>query len=221
MRSITLPKVIYIMGIDGSGKTTIAEYLQGYLNKRGLSTKYLWLRFNHYLTKPLLAYGRLSGLTYYKTFEGVRIGYHDFYKSRWVSWAFIILQYLDNVIARWLILWPNTWSKVVICDRFIYDTLVDLCIETGMPHLYRTRTGQAFSRLIPRETLVIHLDRDETRILADRPESAKDHLFRRRKELYNKIPSYFGIQTIDNNGLLQETVDKILALIDAPSPRDR
>jgi len=221
MGRIALPKVIYIMGIDGSGKTTIAEYLQQYLNKRGLSTKYLWLRFNHYLTKPLLAYGRLSGLTYYKTIEGVRIGYHNFYKSRWVSWAFIILQYLDNVIARWLILWPRTWGSVVICDRFVYDTLVDLCLETGMPDLYLSRVGQAFSRLIPRKALLIHLNRDEARILADRPESAKDHLFRRRKELYNKIPSYFSIQTIDNNGSIEEAMDKILALIEAPRPIDR
>lgn len=221
MVSIALPKVIYIMGIDGSGKTTIAERLQEKLKKNGLESKYLWLRFNHYLTKPLLAYGRLSGLTYYKTIEGVRIGYHEFYRSRWVSWAFIILQYLDNVIARWLILWPRTWGSVVICDRFVYDTLVDLCLETGMPDLYRGWVGQAFSRLIPRQSLVIHLKREEARILSERPESTKDHLFKKRKDFYYKIPTHFGVHTIDNNGSIEEAVDKILALIEAPRPKVR
>jgi len=208
-----LPGIIYLMGIDGSGKTTIAEAVKSRIERAGYRTSYIWLRFNHFLTKPLLAYGRLAGLTRYTTISGVQIGYHEFYKSRWVPWTFILLQYLDNLIACRLLLRSRSFRNIVICDRFIYDTLIDLSVETDKPDLYKGRIGRYFSGILPRGTLTLHVSRRMEDILSVRPESKEDMFFLKRMELYNTLPDFFGIPTIHNDGPLSDTLQSVFSSI--------
>ena len=86
-----IPDLIYVMGIDGSGKSTVSEYLADELREKGYDVDVVWLRFNHVITKPLLGFCRLIGLTRYETCDGIRVGYHDFYKSSVISFFFILL----------------------------------------------------------------------------------------------------------------------------------
>ena len=78
-------KIIAISGIDGCGKTSIIKELIKSLSKNGEESRYVWLRYNHYITKFLLAFCRLSGLTKYENVQGVRVGYHEFYRSKIIS----------------------------------------------------------------------------------------------------------------------------------------
>lgn len=70
--------IIYITGPDGSGKTTYLEEIQRFFNEKGNRTNYVWLRSPKILSKPLMAYCRLAGLTRYKNIDGIRYGGHEF-----------------------------------------------------------------------------------------------------------------------------------------------
>ena len=54
-----VPKIICLSGVDGSGKTTLSKMLANELHKKGFNVSYVWMRYNHYLTKPLLGFCRL------------------------------------------------------------------------------------------------------------------------------------------------------------------
>ena len=83
------PELIYIMGIDCSGKSTVSNYIADEYREKGYDVDVVWLRYNHVITKPLLGLCRLIGLTKYETHDGIRVGYHDFYKSTIISCLFI------------------------------------------------------------------------------------------------------------------------------------
>ncbi|MCA9750047.1 MAG: hypothetical protein KC414_13140, partial [Romboutsia sp.] len=92
----------YLLGADGSGKTTFLKEVETALNNKGLRTNHVWIRSPKILSRPLMAYCRLVGLTKYKVINEIKYGKHEFYKSSFVSWLFPILQLFDFKIKYFL-----------------------------------------------------------------------------------------------------------------------
>lgn len=211
MREESVPKIIYIMGIDGSGKTTVSEHLEKLLRERGYKVNVMWLRFNHVITKPLLAICRLLGLTQYKDHGGIRVGYHNFYRSRIVSWLFVLLQYFDAVRVKYLRILPKMrgGDSVLILDRYIYDILIDVMVDTRIENLDEGLVGKAFRKLIPEEALSLLVDRDLAKVLEVRPEGRVDRNFELKYQYYKKLSESDLVVTIKNEGQLDDLLKKV------------
>lgn len=203
-----IAKVIYIMGIDGSGKTTVAEHLAESIKAKGFDVDILWLRFNHVLTKPLLGLCRLLGYTKYYTIDGIRVGYHEFHRSNLISWAFIILQYFDAVLATYLKLSPRLkkTQQVTILDRYIYDIIIDIAIDTGRDDFVNSWFGERFKALLPKDTVILPVMREEAALLNARPESKVDRDFNKRLSLYQTLVISEKLTPLINDSAL----DKLL-----------
>jgi len=169
---VTARKAVAICGIDGSGKTSVAEALAQMYRDRGRKVAVIWLRYNHYLTKLVLAMGRLLGYTEYERFDGFRVGYHNFFRSRALSHLFIWTTWLDTFLASAARLYiPGLLSKrITICDRWIPDILVDLEIDTAIPVADHPVYGPLFWCLVPRGIPVLLLHRPWEDIRSARPE---------------------------------------------------
>lgn len=202
---MSIPRLIYVMGIDGAGKSTVVEWLARALTEKGKCVEVRWLRFNHFFSKPLLGFCRLMGLTRYETIHGIRVGYHNFYRSRLVSWFFVVLQYLDALRVRWLWIAPRLrrGDRILILDRFIYDILVDLMVDTRITDLDRHPLGKAFLRLLPEGSLILFVVRDKEKLLEVRPESKVDRNFSLRMDLYLALSARQGLIPLQNNGDLE------------------
>ena len=96
-----LPTLISIVGVDGSGKTTLASWLVDELAAQGHRPVLVWSRFRNYLSKPLLALTRLTGHNYYRTVDGVKFGFHDFERLVGYRELFAVLQAIDVNIAAY------------------------------------------------------------------------------------------------------------------------
>lgn len=181
-------RVIVISGLDGSGKTTVIDAIRAELRNRDRETRYVWLRYNHYLTKGLLAVCRLTGLTEYRALPEGIVGQHHFYRSRLISWAFITLTLIDTTIASFLsVHLPMKWSKkVVICDRWVLDTLVDLEVDTRMRLSRGTLVYRMFMALLPADCVLVVLERDLDLVMSTRAENIVDPNFARRCALYER-----------------------------------
>jgi len=209
-----LPRLIFLTGVDGSGKTFFTERLIEELKKRGLPVRHLWSRFNNIFSKPLLAFCRLIGINYYVTKNGVRIGYHDFEKSRLISWCFIICQLIDLWIVTLIKVWPPIIAgKILVCDRGAYDTLIDVMVDTKNRSLCTSKFGTAFLMLLPRNHRVFYLRREPELIYRSRPDVSLDKNFALRWELYQTCAVNFGWLSIDNNNTIEETMHCILSYI--------
>lgn len=208
-------QIITISGVDGSGKSSVIELLQQHLENRNVKSRYVWLRYNHYLTKFLLAFCRFAGFTKYEYFENSRVVYHNFYKSSIVSWLFVLLTFIDTLmISFFLVYIPRLFlNKTIICDRWIFDIMVDLEVDTRINFSKDKFISKIFKLLIPNDCQYFVLFRDIDKVRSTRDESMNDANFPIRCKLYSTHSTDPLINCLDNNGTLEDTVDQIIKII--------
>ncbi len=208
-------KLICISGPDGVGKSTQAELLIENLINSGLNAEYRWMRFNHFLSLPILALGRLFGLSEITSFNGHKIGYHHFERSHFLSTLYSISLLLDTLISTiWKVYFPIKFQgRYIVCDRFIYDTIVDLMISTSEQSIYKERLGKIFLKLIPEDSKFLMLITDEESLRKRRDDVKYDKNLALKIALYYQLAEYFNIPIIDGNLTVKEINTKILGLL--------
>jgi thymidylate kinase len=126
------------------------------------------------------------------------------------------LQVIDNILDLQL---RYRWKPgLILADRCIYDTLVDLAVDTGLDGLIVDRLGPWLVRRLPRPHLAILLDRSPRLVLQDRPDALLDRHFARRRALYERLAARFGLAIVRNDGPPETTLAAILQLIAAGEP---
>jgi len=208
-----MTRIISFSGVDGCGKTTIIECVRAALKARGYETICVWLRYNHYLTKILHAFCRLIGLTRYEWHEGIRVGYHVFYRSTIISNLSIILNFIDTFFATFFLVYiPVLFTKrIIICDRWVFDILIDLQVDTGKYLGPNSFWGRMFLKLIPGNAKCFVILRDASMIEATRPEHAHDKNYIPRRELFVLWSENSACIAVDNNGSVQDAVRQVLS----------
>lgn len=208
--------IISISGIDGCGKTSIIKGVRRKLKDGGHSTQSVWLRYNHYLTKILLVFCRMAGLTHYEYPDGVRVGYHEFYRSRLVSWLFIAFTYIDTFLTGILLVRiPSLLtSRVIVCDRWVLDIMIDLEVDTRIHFSAGGWLERLFRSLMPGNVKCFLIMRDETGVLSCRPENMRDRNFQRRQDLYKEYSARPWVTRVDNDGMIEDAVGQVVACIE-------
>ncbi|AKB29151.1 hypothetical protein MSSIT_2432 [Methanosarcina siciliae T4/M] len=194
------PLFICITGIDGVGKTTHVNLILEHLHEKGIKCQYKWLRFHHLLSYPLLAYCRIAGYTRLSTLgSSQKCSYHEFYNSRLISiiypWILLFDTFIFTTIKVYV---PIFFGTSVVCDRFIYDTLIDVAVATKNHEIHKKAVGRLFLKLIPKNAHFIMLSVDKLIIFSRRAELKDDSTFDERYELYAKFSRLFSIPIIYN-----------------------
>lgn len=209
-----IPSLISIVGVDGCGKTTLAGLLEKEFHGCGIEADRIWSRFRNYLSKPLLAFTRLSGHNYYRTIDGIKFGFHDFERLPVYRELFSFLQAVDvNLAAYWYIQRIRSNCDVVICERGPWDTLVDVTSDTGLKWLPQSWLGQKYGYFLDSESIVLYINRSLEKVLATRPELIHDPKIEQRREIYLSLANKYGWIQINNNGSIEQTMDLIRAAV--------
>jgi thymidylate kinase len=205
-----------LIGADGSGKTFLLDRLCAGLAAEGVSHRRVWSRFRNYLSKPLLALTRLTGHNVKVDHPcGVRVGYHDFRHSRALGLSFVALQALDQLLD---LACRYRGRRLIVGDRCVLDTLVDLAVDTGLDDLVIDRLGPLLVRLLPRPRLVVLVSRPVALVRRDRPDALLDRHFMRRRALYERLAARFGIPVVENGGPAEAAVARVLSLARGGDP---
>ncbi len=122
-------KLISLSGIDGAGKSSQIESIKNYYKNRNQPFVYLWTRG-----------GNTPGIEILKVFSRKVAGRRlpssghstqrdQIFKKKWIQKVWLTLAIIDlmriyAVNIRWK-LWRGT---TVICDRYLWDTLIDFKI---------------------------------------------------------------------------------------------
>lgn len=204
---VATSRIIAVTGVDGSGKTTLTNWLKEDLRARGHAPGFVWSRFNNYLSKPFLAATRMTGHNVYRVHEGIRMGFHEFERlPLLLRYLFVGLQAVDANIATLLkIRVPSGHIPVTICERGPWDTLVDVAADTALDGLANPFMLRLFCGQLLRRTDVVLVDRDVDLIESCRPELKFDVKLRQRRLLYRRLAALGGWKVLDNNGDLNDT----------------
>ena len=196
------PIFICITGIDGVGKTTHVNLIIEHLREKGIKCQYKWLRFHHLFSLPLLAFCRVAGYTRLSTLgNSQKCSYHEFYKSKFVSAIYPWILFFDTLLFTTIKVYiPMLFGTSIVCDRFVYDTLIDMAVATKDHEIYKKPVGTLFLKLIPKNAHFVMLDLDKSTIFSRRPELKDDLTFDERYALYESLSSQFNINVEGNCG---------------------
>lgn len=202
--------MIYCCGADGSGKSTYLREIESELQKRGYKTTSIWIRSPKILSKPLMLYCHLTGLTKYRYIDGIKFGNHAFERSPLVRFLFPILQLCDFKI-KWLAIRSRARdADYILMDRFVLDTLIDLMVSTKRFDLHKTWIGRAFLRMLPQGALLLCFDAEADLIRSRKADTKHDVNLDMKLNLYIQLSEFMGMTPITNNSSFEEVRGTVL-----------
>lgn len=212
----TRPKIIVITGIDGSGKTTLTDWLSDELVKRGHKPRFIWSRFNNYLSIPFLAITKLTGHNYYENNDNVRMGYHDFEKfPLLIKYLFIWLQIIDvNIATFFKINRPSKKHDLTICERGPWDTLVDVRADTEIIKLNNALYRKFFFGQLNKLIDVVLIDREIDNIESVREELKYDTKLRDRQQYFRELAKAGDWTILNNNRTISDAKNELSNWLD-------
>jgi thymidylate kinase len=137
------------MGIDGSGKTTVAMSLRESLNSAGISCTYLWCGwrgFESWLFRPFAAQTK-HAMTRRGNEEGIASAHEKIPFFDLLTWFDYFIRVCPALIASLL---KNT---IVIADRYVYDVIFELHPDGSKSH----RFVVWLFKLFPQPTIVFYI----------------------------------------------------------------
>ena len=230
--------LICFNGIDGSGKSLQAHRLVEQLQAAGYPAVYVWSGGTAPFTRPVARAGKallrrrkhttdnpalpatsdaLEPSTPYRSYLSFT---HGIFKTRLVRTAWLHLSLLEHMAEIWTKVVPHLLSgRIVVCDRYIYDRLVNIAVlcNTGPEELTRQlrlarwywvpQPGQWFFIDVPAE------------VAFSRKDDVPDVLFlQRRVPLYCAIADTFKLQRLDGTAAPDEIAAQIWQSVQAALP---
>jgi len=215
MRSIKKKKVlICFIGIDGTGKTTLARKLVEVMNEQGIGTKYVWSGLQPGLLRPFIWIGRTFFIPPGDPLARTYISYSTTIRKvtrnpivRTMYEFVLLLDYARQLL--WTIRIPMMRGKSIVSDRYGYDILIDLCVVLGYSDRKMDRTLKAFEHLLPKPSLTFVIDAPEEIALKRKDDIPSISHLSERRQIYLGTAKQYGFVMLDGAATLPELQAKI------------
>lgn len=144
--------IVYLSGIDGTGKTSIANCMVKMQLKLGEKPVIVKCGANiRFFTLPFYVLGRCLNLNpIYPLKKRVHTSrYPDVHHSALLSKMFCLAVLADTIIVDLVrVRIPYHLGRSVISDRHVLDVLIELMIATGNTEIQRSFIGRQFLKLV-------------------------------------------------------------------------
>ena len=206
-----MESIIFLSGIDGSGKTTLAKSLVESLESRGLAADYVWYRWTAFFSYPLLALCRALGYTKREGYLVVR----EYYRNGAIASLWAILYPLDYVLCSLVkIRTMRRTNSVVVFDRFIPDIIADVIFQTRI-NILKKFVGKILLSHLKRENFLgIILDVNEEVALSRKDDIPTRNYVEFKRSIYRVLAHAMGWRVLDGCRSVEENVRKIMGMID-------
>ena len=193
-------RLVQIMGIDGSGKTTLAMNLIEEFRKEGIIFEYKWAKFESKLLKAVIKLKDILIVRETDLKENYRKSStikKKLFKNKLLSFLyeqFVIWDYILQIILRIKI--PLTSGRNILCDRYVHDTVVDLAYDLDYSHKKAQEVLNFLFRFLPKPDVIIFVDVPEEIAFSRKDDVPSLEFLRRKRELYHAMLKFITTPVI-------------------------
>lgn len=197
--------LICFTGIDGAGKTTLSKALVEVLKKRGINCKYVYGRFQPFISKPLILIGKKLFLKESNVFNDYntylnkkRLIIKKFKFLFLIYWCIILLDYCLQLIFKIRI--PLILGKIIICDRYVYDTVInDFAIDMNYSIDKVKSLIKKLLHIAPKPTLTFLIDVPEEIAFHRKDDIPSIELLKEIRKIYLEVGKEERMIFLDGN----------------------
>jgi thymidylate kinase len=194
-----LPKVICLGGGDGTGKTAHATQIIKELQTRGAKCRYEWFGQPYLLSYPFMFLCNKLGYTKnHKLPNHIVCQEHQYWRSSALAFVWPWIQLLDLAVLVLLRVYLPVWrGSMVVCDRFVYDTLVEVMTDTNDPKLPEKAAGKMMLSLRPAAAVVVRLNVSAQTAFSRKNDVPDERFLRVRRDNYERLSSQLHLKTVN------------------------
>jgi len=217
--------LICFVGIDGSGKTTLAKYLVDEIQSRGGSASYVYGRYQPFLLRPVIFVGKLLFFRRKDRFNDYS-GFAQTKKNAAASHGGLSRLYQRLLLAEyylqlvWRMSLPLALSKrTIVSDRYIIDTVVtDLAVDFNyLPDEIHALIRRLHARF-PKPDILVLIDLPEEIAMQRKTDTPSVDYLRERRGLYLLEAKGVGARIIDGSLPLDEIKRQVRQLVEVRQP---
>jgi thymidylate kinase len=195
------PRLICLIGLDGTGKTTLAMDLVKKLNMRGIRAKYVWNGFEPRIMKPFWKLGKMLFLRHENRasdYTGFSVKLKKSFKSPLISSMYqlvFLIDYWIQILVNTRI--PLMMKKIVISDRYYYDVLINLTVDLSYSSEKFGHMNKIFMKTCPHPDIVFLIDLSEEIAYERKTDTPSIEFLRERRQLYLNVARQYDMMCLD------------------------
>lgn len=204
--------LICLSGIDGSGKTTLARWLVGLMQERGIKTRYVYGRYSAFLLVPFFSLGRrlfLRGENASADYAGYTKSKRAVFRTPLFSLIYqsiLLFDYFFQVTLK--VRLPLLLGQSIICDRYVYDTVVtDLAVDLNYGKGKMAKVIEACLQLMPKPDLTFLVDVSEEVAYQRKNDVPSIEYLSELRVLYKWLGGKYGMTVLQGTKELAELKD--------------
>jgi thymidylate kinase len=206
--------IISLMGIDGSGKSSLGRLLCRELNQQGQPAVFVWAALRPVLMRPFIKIAKFLLVRKHNKFKDyekhMEVKAAGMKKLRWthgIYFLVMMLDYLPQVFYK--VLLPHLLGKHVICDRYYHDLMLDYCAHINAPVERALQLTYTVGKFLPRPDLVYMVTVPPDVAMQRKDDIPSLGYLSKRIYVYEKINTLVHGATLDGTLPLEQNCDLI------------
>ena len=216
MQESNFPKAICIVGGDGTGKTAHALRIIEELRSKGKKCCYVWFGQPYLLANPFMFICNRLGYTMnHRLPSGMICQEHQYYKNKALAFIWPWIQLIDLSVLVFIRVYLPVWQgTMVVCDRFVPDTLVEVMTDTDDPKLASKTAGKMFLALKPSFASIIRLDASSQTAFYRKNDVPDVSILRVKRCNYEVVSKQFNLRTVKTENSFEVVHRNIMKMVD-------